>query len=321
MAYIENAGNVQSNRAARFPTTKMTGEVAIMPTNKRPLTGKVALVAGATRGAGRGIALELGALGAHVYVTGRTTRQQASDMKRSETIEDTAEMIEARGGTATAVQTDHSDPGQVKRLAERIQNEQGGLDILVNDIWGGDDLTNWEHKLWEHSLEDGLLIQRRAVHTHLITSHYLLPLMLERPGGLVLEITDGVDDRFRGNVYYSLAKVSVIHLAKAMAEELRPYRIAAIALTPGFLRSEAMLELFGVTEENWRDGAKVEPHFIASETPAFVGQAAAQLAADPEVMTFTGQALSSWGLSDRYGFTDADGGRPHWGRYAEENGL
>lgn len=292
-----------------------------MPTNDRPLTGKIALVAGATRGAGRGIALELGALGAHVYVTGRTTRQQASDMNRSETIDDTAEMIEARGGTATAVRTDHSDPEQVKKLAERIKTEQGGLDILVNDIWGGDDLTKWDQKLWEHSLEDGLLIQRRAVHTHLITSHHLLPLMLERPGGLVLEITDGVDDRFRGNVYYSLAKVSVIHLAKAMAEELRPYRIAAIALTPGFLRSEAMLDFFGVTEENWRDGAKVEPHFVASETPAFVGQAAAQLAADPEVMTFTGQALSSWGLSDRYGFIDADGRRPHWGRYAEENSL
>jgi len=292
-----------------------------MPTKDRPLTEKIALVAGATRGAGRGIALELGASGAHVYVTGRTTRQQTSDMNRSETIEDTAEMIRRRGGTATAVQTDHSDPEQVKKLAHRIQTEQGGLDILVNDIWGSDHLTNWDEKLWEHSLEDGLLIQQRAVHTHLITSHYLLPLMLRRPGGLVLEITDGVDDRFRGNIYYSLAKISVIHLAKAMAEELSPYRIAAVALTPGFLRSESMLELFGVTEQNWQEGAKIDPHFIASETPAFIGKAAAGLAADSKVMNFTGQALSSWDLSDRYGFVDTDGRRPHWGRYAEEKGL
>ncbi|NGZ74130.1 SDR family oxidoreductase [Saccharibacillus alkalitolerans] len=289
--------------------------------NDRPLAGKVALVAGGTRGAGRGIAVELGALGAHVYVTGRTTRLEASDMKRSETIEDTAEMIEARGGTASAVRTDHSDSEQVRLLAEKIAAERGGLDILVNDIWGGDDLTKWGQTLWEHSLEDGLSIQRRSVHTHLITSRHMLPLMLDRPGGLVLEITDGTDYRFRGNVYYSLAKVSGIHLAAAMAEELRPYGIAAVALTPGFLRSEAMLDHFGVTEKNWRDAVKIEPHFIASETPAFVGQAAARLAADPDLMTFTGRALSSWELSDRYGFADADGNRPHWGRYAAENGL
>lgn len=292
-----------------------------MPATEKPLAGKIALVAGATRGAGRGIAVELGALGAHVYATGRTTRKQASDLNRRETLEETAELIEALGGTASAIRTDHSDVEQVRRLAEIIRTEHGGLDILVNDIWGGDDLTKWGQKLWEHSLEDGLLIQRRAVHTHLITSHALLPLMLDRPGGLVLEITDGVDYRFRGNVYYSLAKISGIHLAAAMAEELRPHRIAAIALTPGFLRSEAMLDHFGVTEQNWRDGAKIEPHFIASETPAYVGQAAARLAADPEVMTFTGQALSSWELSDRYGFVDADGNRPHWGRYAESQGL
>lgn len=292
-----------------------------MPATDKPLAGKIALVAGATRGAGRGIAVELGALGAHVYATGRTTREHRSDLNRQETLEETAELIQARGGTASAIRTDHSDVEQVRRLAEIIRAEHGGLDILVNDIWGGDDLTNWGQKLWEHSLEDGLLIQRRAVHTHLITSHALLPLMLDRPGGLVLEITDGVDYKFRGNVYYSLAKISGIHLAAAMAEELRPYGVAAIALTPGFLRSEAMLDHFGVTEQNWRDGAKIEPHFIASETPAYVGQAAARLAADPEVLTFTGRALSSWELSDRYGFVDADGNRPHWGRYAQSQGL
>ncbi|OWA36999.1 short-chain dehydrogenase [Saccharibacillus sp. O16] len=293
----------------------------MMTNHPKPLAGKIALVAGATRGAGRGIAIELGALGAHVYVTGRTTRQQYSDLNRQETIEETAERIQARGGTASAIRTDHSDPQQVQQLAEIIKTQHGGLDILVNDIWGGDHLTKWGQKLWEHSLEDGLQIHQRAVHTHLITSYWMLPLMLERPGGLVLEITDGVDYRFRGNVYYSLSKISGIHLAAALAEELRPYQIAAIALTPGFLRSEAMLDLFGVTEANWQEGTKVEPHFIASETPAYVGQAAAQLAADPEVMLFTGQALSSWELSDRYGFVDADGTRPHWGRYAESQGL
>ncbi|MDO3409493.1 SDR family oxidoreductase [Saccharibacillus sp. CPCC 101409] len=289
--------------------------------NDSPLAGKTALVAGATRGAGRGIARELGALGAHVYVTGRTTRHSGSDMDRPETIEDTAEQIEALGGTAVAVRTDHSDSGQVQDLAERVKAERGGLDILVNDIWGGDPLTRWGEKLWEHSLEDGLRIQRRSVDTHLITSHHLLPLMLDRPGGLVLEITDGCDYRFRGNVYYSLAKIAAIHLAAAMAEELKPHGVAAIALTPGFLRSEAMLDHFGVTEANWRDGAKIEPTFIASETPAFVGRAAAALAADPDVFTLSGRALSSWELSDRYGFTDADGARPHWGAYAAEHGL
>ncbi len=292
-----------------------------MSMNNKPLSGKTALVAGATRGAGRGIARELGALGAHVYVTGRTTRADQSDMRRSETIEETAEMVQAAGGTASAVRVDHSEPRQVERLAERIAAEAGGLDILVNDIWGGDGLTRWDQKLWEHSLEDGLLIQRRSVHTHLITSRYMLPLMLNRPGGVVMEITDGTDYRFRGNVYYSLAKVSGIHLAAAMAEELRPHGIAAVALTPGFLRSEAMLDHFGVSETNWREAAKQEPHFISSETPAYVGQAAARLAADPELMAFTGRALSSWELSDRYGFVDADGTRPHWGRYAAENGL
>ncbi|CAM3295245.1 SDR family oxidoreductase [Saccharibacillus brassicae] len=292
-----------------------------MPDIHKPLSGKTALVAGATRGAGRGIACQLGALGAHVYATGRTTRTSASDMDRSETIEDTAEQVEALGGSASAIRTDHTELRQVEALAERIAAERGGLDILVNDIWGGDALTRWDHKLWEHSLEDGLLIQRRAVHTHLITSRFMLPLMLDRPGGIVLEITDGTDYRFRGNVYYSLAKVSGIHLAAAMAEELRPYGIAAVSLTPGFLRSEAMLDHFGVTEADWRDAVKTEPHFIASETPAYVGQAAARLAADPERMAFTGQALSSWELSDRYGFADADGSRPHWGRYAAEHGL
>lgn len=286
------------------------------------LNGKVAVVAGATRGAGRAIAVQLGASGAVVYCTGRTTRQDKSDMNRSETIEETAELVTQAGGIGIAVQVDHTDPEQVERLFERVARErEGRLDILVNDVWGGDPLTDWSKAFWEHSLEDGLMMQKRAVHSHMITSKFGAPLMVARKQGLIIEITDGVDDRYRGNLYYSLAKVSVIHLAKAMAEELKPHNVTALALTPGFLRSEAMLDYFGVTEENWKDAVRTEPHFIASETPDYVGKAAACLAADPKVHEKSGLALSSWGLSEEYDFKDRDGSRPHWGRYAKEQGL
>lgn len=286
------------------------------------LEGQVAVVAGATRGAGRAIAVQLGASGAVVYCTGRSTRQDRSDMNRAETIEETAELVTEAGGIGIAVQVDHTDPEQVERLFARVARErEGRLDILVNDVWGGDPLTDWFKPFWEHSLEDGLTMQKRAVHSHMITSKFGAPLMVARKQGLIIEITDGVDDRYRGNLYYSLAKVSVIHIAKAMAEELKLHNVTALALTPGFLRSEAMLDYFGVTEDNWRDAVRTEPHFIASETPDYVGKAAACLAADPKVHEKSGLALSSWGLSDEYGFTDRDGSRPHWGRYAIEQGL
>lgn len=299
----------------------------------KPLSGKIALVAGATRGAGRGIACMLGEAGATVYCTGRSTRAKPAVRRldaagtafelerRPETIEETAEMVAAYGGAGIPAQVDHTDPAQVEALFERIKAEQGGLDILVNDVWGGDQLTEWDLPFWELSLEKGLLMLQRAVHTHIITNRYGVPLMLKRPGGLVVEVTDGDTTAYRGNLFYDLVKSSVIRLAYAMAEELKPHHITALAVTPGFLRSEAMLEHFGVTEANWQEGAKADPHFIASETPYFVGRAIAALAADSQVSLRSGQTLSSWGLSREYGFTDIDGRRPDWGAYYEEHVL
>ncbi|WP_282940177.1 SDR family oxidoreductase [Paenibacillus sp. RC67] len=294
-----------------------------MHTNEnKPLEGRIAVVAGATRGAGRAIAMKLGEAGATVYVTGRSTRGNPSPMRRPETIEETAELVTARGGLGIYQRVDHTEESQVKALFERIADEQNGrLDLLVNDVWGGESLVQWGTGFWESSLADGLFLQRQAVHSHLITSYYGAPLMVKRKQGLIIEVTDGVGYHYRGNLYYSLAKIGVSHLAQAMAAELKPHGIAAVSVTPGFLRSEEMLEHFGVTEENWQEAGKKDVHFLQSETPYFVGQAIASLAADPNVLDKTGQLLSSWGLSDEYGFVDADGRRPHWGRYAEEQGF
>ena len=287
---------------------------------QRRLQGAVALVAGATRGAGRGIAVELGAAGATVYVTGRTTRARRSSMGRAETIEDTADLVAEAGGIGIAVAVDHTVPGEVAALAERIRTEQAGrLDVLVNDIWGGDPLTAWGTPFWAHSLDDGLEMQRLAVWTHLITSRYAAPLLVERGRGLIVEMTDGVDDRYRGNLYYDLAKASVIRLAVGQAAELRDRGVAAVALTPGFLRSEAVLDHFGVTEATWGDAVARDPHFAASETPRYVGRAVAALAADPDVLRRTGQALTSWDLAREYGFDDVDGRRPDWGAHFREH--
>ncbi|WP_131741511.1 SDR family oxidoreductase [Actinomadura roseirufa] len=289
----------------------------------RALTGKIALVAGATRGAGRGIAVELGAAGATVYVTGRTTRESRSEMDRPETIEETAELVTAAGGEGIAVPADHLDPAQVEALVRRVDEERGRLDVLVNDIWGGDRLFQFGRPLWEQSLEDGLRLLRLAIDTHAITSHHALPLLIRRPGGLVVEMTDGTAEynaRYRKDVgyFYDLAKSAVIRMALAQSEEIGPHGATAVALTPGWLRSEAMLDLFGVTEENWLDGARTSPHFAISESPAFVGRAVAALAADPDRARWNGASLSSGGLAGVYGFTDADGSRPDAWRYVVE---
>jgi NAD(P)-dependent dehydrogenase (short-subunit alcohol dehydrogenase family) len=286
------------------------------------LAGRVALVAGATRGAGRGIATELGAAGATVYVTGRSTRAARSEYDRPETIEETAELVEAAGGRAVAVAIDHLDPEAVRALVARIRNEQRRLDLLVNDVWGGERLFEWDKPVWEHDLANGLRLLRLAIDTHLITAHHALPLMLEHPGGLLVEMTDGTAaynaDHYRINPFYDLAKVAVNRMAWAHAKDLGPRGATAVSLTPGWLRSEMMLEAFGVTEATWREATARVPHFAISETPRFVGRAVAALAADPDRARWNGQSLSSGELAQVYGFTDLDGSRPDAWRYVVE---
>jgi NAD(P)-dependent dehydrogenase (short-subunit alcohol dehydrogenase family) len=286
------------------------------------LKGKVALVAGATRGAGRQIAVQLGAAGATVYCTGRTTRERPSEMGRPETIEETAELVTAAGGVGVAIGADHLDPAQVRGVVARIDAEHHRLDVLVNDIWGAEGLFSWDKRLWEDDLDVGLHILRLAVDTHIITSHAALPLLVREPGGLVVEVTDGTAEynasRYRVSFFYDLAKASVLRMAFALAEELRTVGGTAVSLTPGFLRSEMMLEHHGVTEATWRDGAAKDPHFAMSETPVYIGRGVAALAADPDRARWNGASLSSARLAQEYGFTDADGSRPDWWRYDAE---
>lgn len=283
----------------------------------------MAVVAGASRAAGRAIAVELGRRGATVYATGRTTREQRSEMNRPETIEETAELATAAGGTGVAVRVDHLVPDEVAALVARIDREQGRLDVLVNDIWGGDVYLRFGQKLWEHSLEGGLRMLRLGIDTHAITSHYALPLLIRRPGGLVIEMTDGTAEfnagyRADAGFFYDLVKVSVQRMALAQSVELGPHGGTAVALTPGWLRSESMLEVFGVTEENWRDATAQEPHFGMSESPFLVGRAAAALAADQDKSRWSGQALSSGQPARVYDLTDTDGSRPDYWRYMVE---
>lgn len=289
--------------------------------SKGPLAGKIALVAGASRGAGRGIAVQLGAAGATVYVTGRTTRQAPSEMNRPETIEETADLVNAAGGHGIAVQVDHLEPTQVQGLVDRIAFEQGALHILVNDIWGATRME-WSKSVWESSLDYGLRTLRLAIDTHAITSHFAAPLLIKTRGGLVVEMTDGTNAynaaNYRVSFFYDLAKAAVNRMAFALAHELAPHGATAVALTPGWLRSEAMLDAYRVTEANWRDATKVQPHFAISESPSFVGRAVAALAGDPDVARWNGKSLSSGELAKVYGFTDLDGSRPDAWRYVIE---
>ncbi|MGZ8490179.1 MAG: SDR family oxidoreductase, partial [Candidatus Binatia bacterium] len=273
------------------------------------------------RGAGRGIAVQLGAAGATVYVTGRTTRSERSEMNRPETIEDTAALVDEAGGRGVAVQVDHLVPDEVRALVARIENEQGGLHILVNDIWGATRME-WNKSVWESSLDYGLRTLRLAVDTHAITSHFAIPLLIKTPGGLVIEVTDGTDEynaaHYRVSFFYDLAKASVNRMAFALAHELKPFSATAVSLTPGWLRSEFMLEAYGVTESTWRDATKISPHFAISESPAFVGRAVAALAQDPDVSRWNGKSLSSGQLAKIYSFTDLDGSQPNAWRYLTE---
>jgi len=288
---------------------------------EKPLAGRVALVAGATRGAGRGIAVQLGAAGATVYATGRTTRSERSEMNRPETIEETAHLVHQAGGRGIAVQVDHLVPDEVKSLVARIEEEEGALHVLVNDIWGATKME-WNKSVWESSLEYGLHTLRLAVETHAITSHFAIPLLIKTPGGLVVEMNDGTDEynatRYRVSFFYDLAKASVNRMAFALAHELQPYGATAVALTPGWLRSEQMLDAYGVTESNWLEATKRSPHFAISESPAFVGRAVAALAQDSNVSRWNGKSLSSGQLAKIYGFTDLDGSQPDGWRYVIE---
>lgn len=280
-----------------------------------PLTGKVAVVAGATRGAGRGIARMLGEAGATVYCSGRSTRGNLSPIGRAETIDETAEMVSEAGGIGIAARTDHSVAEEVEALFDRVHKDSGRLDVLVNDI-GGEDQAEW-HPIWEADVEKGFAFLDTAVRTHILTSRHGVPLMIEQGSGLIIEITDGDHSGYRGSLFYDLVKNQVIRLAYALSVELAPHGITALALTPGFLRSETMLDNFGVGEENWRDAIGKAKGFSESETPCFVGRAAAALAADPDVHEKTGQALASWSLAREYGFDDIDGRRPDWWAYFE----
>jgi NAD(P)-dependent dehydrogenase (short-subunit alcohol dehydrogenase family) len=265
----------------------------------------------------------LGEAGATVYCTGRSTRERRSEYDRPETIEETAELVSAAGGAGIAVAVDHLDAAAVEALARRIDAEQGRLDVLVNDIWGGELLFEWNKPIWEHDLDKGLRILRLAIDTHMITSHFALPLLIREPGGLVVEMTDGTREynaaNYRVSAFYDLAKTAALRLAFAQGHELASHGCTAVALTPGWLRSEIMLEHYGVTEANWRDGARVNPHFAAiSESPRFVGRAVAALAADPDAQRHNGASFSSGGLAQEYGFTDVDGSRPDCWRYLVE---
>jgi NAD(P)-dependent dehydrogenase (short-subunit alcohol dehydrogenase family) len=294
------------------------------------LRGKVALVAGATRGAGRGVAAALGEAGATVICTGRSSRSATlrSDYDRAETIEETAELVEHLGGTGVAIPVDHLDSAQVEALADRVRERYGRLDVLVNDIWGAEVLkggpAEWNTPIWEHDLNKGLRILRLAVETHLVTSHHLLPLLIERPGGTLVEMTDGTTEhnasRYRISVYYDLAKTAVNRLAFSQGHELAAQGGTALALTPGWLRSEMMLEHFRTTEERWREapGVSAPPDFALSESPRYVGRAVAALAADPGRARWNQRSLTSAQLAHAYGFTDIDGSRPDIWRYIEQ---
>jgi len=279
----------------------------------------IVVVTGATRGVGRGIAVELGAVGATVYCAGRTTRDHQSPMHRKETVEETAELVTAAGGHGIPVRCDFMEPADVATLAERIESESDGrLDVLVDAVWGGND-DYFVGSFWDGDLEAGLRMWRNGVQTHLVALHRLVPLLIRKPGGLVVEVTDGVDDDFYfGMLFYDTVKASVRRLGRMLAKELAPYGSHSIAVTPGYLRTEWMLDHFGLTEENWRERGAVDPAYLISETPRYLGRSVAKIAVDPDRVRWNGKALSSWELANHYQVSDVDGSRPNFGRWFAE---
>jgi len=280
-----------------------------------PLDGRVALVAGATRGAGRGIARALGEAGASVYCTGRSTRGNPSAYQRPETIDETADLIARAGGRAIAVRVDHTIESEVEALVSRIDGEQGRLDVLVNCVAGEDPMMRQWGSFWKADLANGDAVFRQAILSHIITAKHVAPLMIRARRGLIVEVTEGDTLSAGGNPLTQTVKLALKGHALHMAAELHQHGVAAIAVVPGFLRSESMLERFGVTEATWRDGGKKDRNFLVSESPLYVGRAVAALAADPTVLARNGQLCSSWELARAYGFTDADGTRPDWGAH------
>lgn len=294
------------------------------------LNGRIAVVAGATRGAGRGIAVALGEAGATVVCTGRSTRTGGASPDypgRAETIEQTAELVTAAGGRGIAKVVDHLDSAQVARLAVELKAEHGRIDVLVNDIWGAEVLkggpAEWDKPVWETDLDKGLRTLRLAIDTHLITAHHLLPLLVAKPGGLHVEVTDGTNAynaaHYRISAFYDLAKVAVNRLAFSLGHELKPRGGTAVALTPGWMRSELMLEAFGATEEKWREAPRAPPDFALSESPRYVGRAVVALAADEQRARWNQQSLTSGQLAREYGFTDLDGSRPDVWRFMDDS--
>jgi NAD(P)-dependent dehydrogenase (short-subunit alcohol dehydrogenase family) len=325
---VEACARILAGRRSinRLPTLNVDHVTGMSMMNPNALRGRIAVVAGATRGAGRGIAAALGEAGATVLCSGRSSRTRSlkSDYDRPETIEETAEIVTSLGGHGVPFIVDHLDATQVMRFADQIRDEYGHLDILVNDIWGAELLTggppDWNKPVWQVDLQKGLRILRLAIDTHLITSHYLLPMMISRPGGLLVEVTDGTVDynasHYRISVFYDLAKVAINRLAFSHGHELAPHHATAVAVTPGWLRSEIMLEAYKVTEDNWRT-ATAPPGFAVSESPRYVGRAVVALAADPRRQRWNQRSVTSGQLAAEYGFTDIDGSRPDVWRYTE----
>ncbi len=280
----------------------------------KPLAGRVAVVAGATRGAGRGIARALGEAGAIVYCTGRSVSGNPSPYQRPETIDETTAMIGAAGGTAIAVRVDHTVEAEVEALFARVQRERGRLDAVVDSVAGEDPINSAYDWFWAVDLTHAAKGLENALVSHFITAKHAARAMMPARRGLIVEVTEGDAMSAGGHPVKQAVKLALKDMALTMAAALHPHGVAAVAITPGFLRSESMLEGFRVTEQNWRDGGKADKNFLHSESPLFVGRAVAALAADPAIMTRTGQLVSSWGLAREYRFTDADGTRPDWGK-------